>query len=172
MQCEEICILTSNLILHWVLKSERRTLFDEVEVASQSDSRQHPAHRGPFLWQAPFFIIPPFDYKRIMIDEAQVGFNASRQVLRWRSRLTWRSVGWRNLGISTALQIVLDLTLFYTAYTLQSRLSFLLSQQHLGAKTSSWLKLDTHSIQFSLFIYRTLQKIVSVSAGPNYQTLL
>lgn len=116
MQCEEICILTSNLIFHWVLKSERRTLFDEVEVASQSDSRQHPAHRGPFLWQAPFFIIPPFDYKRIMIDEAQVGFNASRQVLRWRSRLTWRSVGWRNLGISTALQIVLDLTLFYTLY--------------------------------------------------------
>ena len=68
---KEICILTSNLILHWVLKSYRReNVFDKVEVVSGSDTRQHPAHRGTLLWQAPFFIILPFDYNCVMIDEA------------------------------------------------------------------------------------------------------
>lgn len=65
-----ICILTSNLILHWVLQSLQRNVFDKVEVVSRSDTQRHPTHRGTLLWQAPFFIILPFDCSCVVIDEA------------------------------------------------------------------------------------------------------
>lgn len=61
-----------------------------MEVVSQSDAQQHPAHRGTLLWQAPFFIILPF-WLQLRHDwwSPPVDFNASRWVSGW-----WGMAGW------------------------------------------------------------------------------